>query len=83
MFVIRAILEMTVGMNAQVMGLALVVSANVIPAISELTVIRSARDMAHVLTALVTAAVNGRVITARFQNVLTTAQETAFVTALF
>lgn len=78
-----AIVEMTVGTNAQAMGPVLVASANVIRAISELTAIRSARDMAHVIMALVTAAVNGRVITAKSQNVLTTALETASATALF
>lgn len=78
-----AIVEMTVGTNAQAMGPVLVASANVIRALSELTAIRSARDMAHVIMALVTAAVNGRVITAKSQNVLTTALETASATALF
>lgn len=79
----RAILVMTVGTNVREMGPASVESANVIRAILELTVILSAQDMVRVITTLVTATVNGRVSTVRFQNAQTTALEMASATALF
>ena len=74
---------MTASTNVLEMGLVSEKSASVIRAISAGIVIHYAQGMAHAITTPVSVKVNGRVNTAKFQNVLMTVQAMAYVTAHF